>query len=238
MGNKNKTPIKVDVQKDKINADIDSIVSLCGKELTINNSFNQTEKHIATAEKQVRECDDSVSTWNVVLGEPVYIIVLASFILLIIFYKKIIAFIDEVTTRVKNGAGISGPGGFALSPSESVVPTDGFGNENESKDDEENSTNSFAVVFPNYQDILDNSMANKILATLWKYQQQYQVENPHSRWSFTQVGNPTFQIIANRLCWSGLIMLNGNQYMLSNVGMRFCKHFSDNLTSDTFNNFR
>jgi hypothetical protein len=101
---------------------------------------------------------------------------------------------------------------------------------NSTTDVEVNDSNYY---YPAYNEILNNPMANKILRTLWKNQQSYGARDNHrTRWSFCVKNNPDFDSIGNRLLWSGLVIMNNDQYMLSNVGLRFCKKFSDRLNPE------
>jgi hypothetical protein len=86
--------------------------------------------------------------------------------------------------------------------------------------------------YPAFEDILGNMTANKILSTLWRYQKDFGLGNNNAkRWSFS-VNEDGFHNIARKLNWSGLIITNGSMYMLSNVGIRFCKKYEGRLNME------
>ena len=86
--------------------------------------------------------------------------------------------------------------------------------------------------YPAFEDILGNMTANKILSTLWRYQKDFGLGNNNAkRWSFF-VNEDGFHNIARKLNWSGLIITNGSMYMLSNVGIRFCKKYEGRLNME------
>ena len=89
------------------------------------------------------------------------------------------------------------------------------------------------LIYPSYKKILENKISNKILSTLWNNQKIYgQNDNHNTRWSFCKLNDTEFEICARKLLWAGLIIPNKNQYMLSNVGIRFCQKYDKHLLSD------
>lgn len=169
---------------------------------------------------------------NTILNNPTWGWILFVAIAVFVFYKQLTNILDIHCQKIKNSKVYSGKfGSYEFSCSQ-VDEADSKAFDGKDEKQNTDSADESVYYYPAFEDILGNETANKILSTLWKYQQDYGAGNNNvNRWGFTLNEN-SFQIIAKKLHWSGLIISNGSIYMLSNVGIRFCKKYEDKLHMD------
>lgn len=216
----------------KINKDS---VFLNNHSTDISGSFNYYTT--ATPKGDKTECDDYFHT---IINVPSWGWIIFTIFLIIIYRKKLFELIDIYIHKIKESdSGEIGAGGFKVSYNIAKEPTpleSTPSNTNEASNNvaATNPTTSedYNYFFPAYNEILNNKVANKILSTLWNYQKTYEKNNHATRWSFLEPNDKEFDVFALKLYWSGLIIANRNQYMLSNVGIRFCKKYEAQLNKD------
>lgn len=213
------------VQKDT------SVVSACNK-VDISETFNNS--FVIPKGEQEQTCDFFCE----LVDNPSWGWIVLVFAVVLIFRKKLMLLLEKIE-KSPAGSVKAGPVGASWNimdePEKVKVQTSK--STNPSVDNEINNENcdnsTYDEYYPHYDDILKNKVANKILSTLWFYQQEYGKENGNTkRWSFREPNDPDFDLFSLRLYWSGLIIANGSQYMLSNVGIRFCKKYESRLNMD------
>lgn len=202
----------------------------------ISGSFNYYTT--ATAKGDEIDCKDYLHT---ILNFPSWGWIIFTSLLIIFYRKKIYELIDIYIHKIKESdSGEIGAAGFKFAYNTAKAPTpldSTSSNTNETSnniiDGDSISNDNSDYFYPAYKDILNNKVANKILSTLWNYQQTYGKNNNNNiRWSFRVPNDKEFDFIASKLYWSGLIIANRNQFMLSNVGIRFCKKHQVKLNLD------
>lgn len=198
----------------------------------IAESFNTYM--ITTTKGCEDKCDSYFSTF---INNPTWGWVILVVVLILFFRRKAAEFIDIYKDKIKesvSGELSAGPvkavyqgkeddvSPFKEEANNPLQNQDNLNMESGKKDDD--------IYFPLYNDILGNSIANKILSTLYHYQKEIGKDNNNkTRWSFYEPNNIGFAYYARQLLLAGLIIPNGKQFMLSNVGIRFCKRYEARL---------
>lgn len=190
----------------------------------ISKSFNTYT--LTTEKKCENECDNFFNTF---INNPTWGWVILVVVLVVIFNRKVIEFIDIYKDKIKESAS----GEFSAGPLKAVYQGKSEAPDslrNSDKINVESDKKEEDYYYPLYNEILGHPVAKKILSTLYHYQKEYGKNNDNkTRWSFYEPNNLDFTYFAQRLLWAGLIIPNGNQYMLSNVGIRFCKRYEKRL---------
>ena len=169
----------------------------------ISGSFNYYTT--ATAKGDEIDCKDYLHT---ILNFPSWGWIIFTTLLIIFYRKKIYELIDIYIHKIKESdSGEIGAAGFKFAYNTAKAPTP--------LDSTSSNTNETS------NNIIDGD------------QQTYGKNNNNNiRWSFRVPNDKEFDFIASKLYWSGLIIANRNQFMLSNVGIRFCKKHQVKLNLD------